>query len=485
MATSLQSKQNAFPPNFLWGAATAAYQIEGSPTADGKGPSIWDMMCRKEGAIPGGVNGDVACDHYRRFKTDVAMMKAMGLKAYRFSISWPRVLPDGTGANNQKGLDFYNALVDELLAAGIEPCATLYHWDLPLELHHRGGWMNRDIKEWFADYAAVMGRTLGDRVKWWVTLNEPSVFVVAGYRDGNHAPGLKLSVSEGLRCVHHALLAHGRGTQALRAACPQLVKIGFAPAGYAKIPDTETPENIGAARKSLFTVSGQTLWDVGLWLDPVYLGKYPVEAPEVFGPKWHDPTTEDLKDIHQPLDFIGFNCYSGIRVRAKSVDSEKLQADKRGLSLAGGAASVGGAPEDLPYPQEHPTGQLGWLMLAPDALYWQARFFNERYGCGKLPLVVTENGFCNNDWVSLDGKIHDGARIDYLHRYLRGLKRAGEEGVPLGGYFQWSLMDNFEWAEGYKPRFGLIHVDYPTQTRTWKDSAFWYRDVIQSNGANL
>lgn len=470
-----------FPPDFLWGAATAAYQIEGAPNADGKGPSIWDMMCRKEGAIAGGATGDVACEHYHRFKADVAMMKDMGLQAYRFSISWARIFPEGTGTVNQKGLDFYSALVDELLAAGIEPFATLYHWDLPLALHHRGGWMNREIKDWFADYAVTVGNALGDRVKWWMTLNEPSVFVVAGYRDGNHAPGLRLSVAEGLRCVHHALLAHGEGTRALRAACPPGVKIGVAPAGYAKIPDTETPENIEAARRSLFTVSGQTLWDVSLWLDPVYLGRYPVEAPAVFGDKWHDPSAEDLAIIHQPLDFIGSNCYSGIRVRAGA--GENTSEGGRGLSLAGGKSSVGAAPEDLPYPPEHPTGQLSWLMLAPDALYWKARFYTERYGL--LPFVVTENGFCSHDWIGVDGRIHDGARIDYLHRYLRGLRRAAAEGIPLGGYFQWSLMDNFEWAEGYKPRFGLVHVDYATQVRTLKDSAYWYREVIATRGANL
>jgi len=471
-----------FPSDFLWGAATAAYQIEGAHDADGKGPSIWDMMSRKEGAIAGGVTGDIACDHYRRMKDDVAMMKAMGLKAYRFSISWARILPEGTGTINPKGIAFYNALIDELLAAGIEPCATLYHWDLPLALHHKGGWMNRDIAEWFADYAAIAGRAFGDRVTWWMTLNEPSVFIVAGYNDGSHAPGLKMSVAECLRCVHHTLLAHGRATLALRAACPQPIKVGMAPAGYAKIPDTETPENIEAARRSLFTVAGQSLWDIPLWLDPVFLGKYPDEAPAVFGSKWHHPSAEDLKIIHQPLDYIGFNCYSGVRVRAGAkVDSDGTRA----TSLGGGDATVTAAPEDLPYPQEHPTGQLSWLMLAPEALYWKCRFYNERYGHGKLPLVVTENGFCSGDWVGLDGCIHDGARIDYLHRYLRGLQRAASEGIPVGGYFQWSLMDNFEWKEGYKPRFGLVHVDYATQKRTLKDSALWYREVIQTHGANL
>lgn len=473
----------AFPENFLWGAATAAYQIEGNPTADGKGPSIWDMMSRKEGAIVGGATGDIACDHYRRMKADVALMKSIGLQAYRFSIAWARIFPDGTGRVNQAGLNFYRSLVDELLAAGIEPFATLYHWDLPLALHHRGGWMNRDVASWFADYATTVGVALGDRVKWWMTLNEPSVFVISGYCDGNHAPGLKLSVTESLRCMHHALLAHGTGTQALRAACPGPINIGMAPAGYAKIPDTETPENIEAARRSLFTVTGESLWDVALWLDPVYLGRYPAEAPAVFGSKWHHPCDADLATIHQPLNFIGFNCYSGVRVRAGA--STVASEGARATSLGGGGAAVGVAPEDLRYPHEHPTGQLSWLMLAPDALYWKCRFYNERYGHGQLPMVVTENGFCSGDWVALDGCVHDGTRIDFLHRYLRGLRRAAAEGIPTGGYFYWSLFDNFEWAEGYKPRFGIVHVDYPTQTRTPKDSALWYREVIQSHGASL
>ncbi|HEX8372271.1 MAG TPA: GH1 family beta-glucosidase [Chthoniobacterales bacterium] len=470
-----------FPSDFLWGAATASYQIEGAHDADGKGLSVWDMMSRKEGAIPNGVTGDIACDHYNRMKEDVAMMKEMGLKAYRFSISWARILPEGTGAVNQKGLDFYSALVDELIAAGIEPCATLYHWDLPLALHHRGGWMNRETADWFANYATIVGQALGDRVKWWMTLNEPSVFIVCGYVDGNHAPGLKISVTEALRCMHHTLLAHGKGTIALRAACAKPIKIGMAPAGYSKIPDTETPEDIEAARRSLFNVSGQSLWDVSLWMDPVFLGKYPEEGAAVFKSKWHNPSEEDLKIIHQPLDFIGFNCYSGIRVRAGGGEKEGVRA----TSLGGGGKAASAASEDLPYRQEHPTGQLSWLMVAPEALYWQARFYNERYGNGKLPVIITENGFCSGDWIGVDGRVHDAARIEYLYSYLRDFKRAAAEGIPLGGYFQWTLMDNFEWAEGYKPRFGLVHVDFATQKRTWKDSAYWYRDVIASNGANL
>jgi len=473
---------NSFPSNFLWGAATAATQIEGATSADGRGPSIWDMFARKRGAIAGGYTFDECCDFYRRWPADVQLMRELGLTALRFSPSWPRILPAGTGAVNQAGLDFYARLVDTLLAAGIEPMLTLYHWDLPLALHHRGGWLNRDVAAWFAEYTSVVGKALGDRVKWWCTLNEPQVFLASGYGDGSHAPGLKLSTAEGLRCVHHALLAHGRATQALRAACARPVQIGVAPAGYGRIPETETPADIDAARRSLFALSGTTLWDLALYTDPLYLGRYPDNAPAVFGAAWHDPSAEDMAVIHQPVDFMGFNAYAALRTRAKATATGTSAA---AFTLGGGAGAMNAAPEDLPYPQEHPTGMLPWLLVVPDTLYWLARFYDERYGHGKLPLIVTENGFCSHDWVALDGGIHDGARIDYLHRYLRGLKRAAAEGLPVAGYFHWSLTDNIEWAEGCKPRFGLIHVDYATQQRTFKDSAYWYRDVIATNGATL
>lgn len=474
---------SSFPSTFVWGAATAAYQIEGAWDADGKGPSVWDMFSRKKNAIAGRVRGDVACDHYHRMKEDVALMKDLGLQAYRFSISWPRVLPDGTGRVNAAGLDFYDRLVDELLAAGIAPWATLYHWDLPLALHHRGGWMNREIAEWFAEYAALVGQALGDRVTHWMTLNEPSVFVVSGYVDGNHAPGFQLSRAESLRCLHHGLLAHGRGSQALRASCTRPPLIGFAPAGYAKIPDSESPADIEAARQSLFDVSAGSIWDVAMWLDPVYLGQYPAGAPAAYGADWHHPPEADLKTICQPIDFIGFNCYSGIRVSANHRE-EALPADAS--TLGGSSSSELLTAKDIPYAHAHPTGQLSWLYFTPEALYWHSRFLHERYNQAEnRPLIVTENGFCSGDWPAVDGKVHDSARIDFLHRYLLKFRRAAEEGIPIGGYFHWTLMDNFEWAEGYKPRFGLVYVDFETLERIPKDSASWYREVIRTNGRSL
>lgn len=462
MSTTLvTASPSPFPPDFVWGAAAAAYQVEGAWNEDGKGPSIWDMMCRKPGATYRGHTGDVACDHYHRYREDVALMKEAGLQAYRLSLAWSRILPDGTGAVNAKGLDFYDRLVDELLANGVQPWVTLYHWDLPLALYQRGGWLNRDIAEWFSEYTAVVVKKLGDRVKHWITLNEPPVFVGLGHLYGVHAPGDKLAMGQVLRAAHHALLAHGRAVQTIRTHSPQPASVGFAPTAGVKIPLTETPADIEAARQVYFRLQKDTVWGLSLWNDPVYLGKYPDNAAEVYGRDWPAVPDGDLKVIAQPLDFIGYNCYTG--------DLVKAGAD--------------GKPEIVPFEAGNAMGSLDWLQLAPNALYWAARFQTERYG--RLPMVITENGLCDTAWVSLDGKIHDPARIDYVHRYLLGLKRAAGEGIPVGGYFYWSVMDNFEWAEGYRARFGLIHVDYATQRRTLKDSAHWYREVIHTRGAAL
>lgn len=450
-----------FPPDFAWGAAAAAYQIEGAWNEDGKGPSVWDMMSHQPGKIHLNQTGDVACDHYHRYPEDVALMKEIGLKAYRLSLSWSRILPEGVGAVNPKGLEFYDRLIDTLLEAGVQPWVTLFHWDMPLALYRRGGWLQRESVEWFGEYTAVVVKALGDRVKHWMTINEPSVFITIGHYDGVHAPGDKLPMSQILSISHHVLMAHGRAVQTIRAHSPQPAQIGFAPTAGAKIPLTNSAADIEAARETYFRIHPGTVWGISLWNDPVFLGKYPDEAPEVYGKDWPEMGPDDLKLISQPLDFIGYNCYTGDWVKA----------------------GPEGRPEVVPFEPGNPVGSLWWLQLMPDALYWAARFQTERYG--KKPFVITENGLSNLDWIALDGKVHDPQRIDYVHRYLRGLKRAGEEGIPLAGYFYWSLMDNFEWAEGYKPRFGLIHVDYTTQKRTLKDSAYWYREVIRSNGATI
>lgn len=451
---------NPFPTDFRWGAAASAYQIEGAWQDDGKGLSLWDVIGNRPGKN-GGETGQIACDHYHRFAEDVGHMRTIGLRSYRFSVSWPRVLPNGTGTINPKGLDFYNRLVDSLLEAGIEPWLTLFHWDYPMELYHRGGWLNRDSADWFADYAGVMAEALGDRVSHWLTLNEPQCFIGLGLVEGTHAPYETLPMSLALRAMHHALLGHGKAVQALRAMSPRPVEVGWAPTYAAVIPDSETPADIEAARREYFSVRPNTLFRMAIWTDAAYLGHFPEEAPEVYGADWPAITDADLKTIAQPLDFHGTNCYSGYRVRAGE-DGEAVS---------------------VPFPTGRPTGSLEWLNLVPETVYWKARFQAERYG--NKPFYVTENGFCNLDWVALDGRVHDPQRVDYVQRYLLGVKRALEEGIDIRGYFYWSIMDNFEWSEGYKSRFGLIHVDFETQKRTMKESAWWYRELIRTNGAIL
>jgi len=339
---------------------------------------------------------------------------------------------------------------------------TLFHWDYPMALYNRGGWLNRDSVEWFGDYSSIVAGALGDRVKHWMTLNEPPCFTFLGNHMGVHAPGDNLPIGLFPRILHHVLMAHGRSVQAIRAHSPQKASIGLAANNSgASIPVTESAADIEAARRHYFKVDSQLDFRLALWTDPIYLGRYPESAYKVYAPDMPEPSAEDMALIHQPVDFLGYNCYSGTYIRA----------------------GENGEPEDVPFEPGNPIGTLTWLQMAPDALYWAARFQTERYGA--LPFVVTENGYASRDWVHLDGKVHDPNRIDYAHRYLLGLKRAAAEGIPLAGYFHWSIMDNFEWAEGHKERCGLIHVDYHTQKRTLKDSAYWYREVIRSNGNSL
>ncbi|HEX2854374.1 MAG TPA: GH1 family beta-glucosidase [Opitutaceae bacterium] len=452
----------SFPNHFVWGAAAASYQIEGAVAEDGRGPSIWDVFSHQPGKVFEGHNGDVACDHYHRWRDDIAVMKDLGLQAYRLSLAWPRIQPTGTGTPNEKGLAFYDRLIDGLLEAGITPWVTLYHWDLPQALQQRGGFLNRDIVDWFGDYTTIVAARLGDRVKHWLTINEPPCVVGLGYQDGMHAPGYKLSFAENLLAGHNLMLAHGRAVQALRAGCRGPVQISLALTSRERIPATETPADTEAARRDYFGCVERRMWNLAWWLDPIVLGRYPEEGLKNFAADLPAIGANDLKAIAQPLDFLGYNCYSGFPVRAG--------ADGQPEAVPGGWG-VGNA-----------RGTLPWLAVAPDALYWAARFQHERY---KLPLVFTENGICNTDFVQLDGKVHDPQRIDFLTRYLRAIRRARNDGVPVNGYFYWSILDNFEWSEGYKDRFGLVHVDYQTQKRTPKDSAYWYRDLIRSGGANL
>ena len=451
-----------FPKDFTWGVAAAAYQIEGAATADGRLPSVWDTFSHDPGKIFENHNGDVACDHYHRWREDIAIMRELGVRAYRLSLAWPRIIPDGTGAVNEKGLAFYDQLIDGLLEAGITPWVTLYHWDLPQAIQQRGGWLNREIVEWFGRYAEVVAARLGDRVKHWMTINEPPCVIGLGYHEGVFAPGLKLTFAECLLGAHHVLLAHGRAVQALRAGCKHKVQISLAHTSRERIPETETPANIEAARRGYFASTDRAMWNLSWWADPMFLGHYPEQGLKAFAADLPTITDADLKLIAQPLDFIGYNCYSGFKVRADAAGNPELTPGGWGIG--------------------NPRGTLSWLSVAPEAPYWAARMLHERY---KLPVVFTENGFCNTDFVQLDGKVHDPQRVDFLARYLASVQRATNEGIPVAGYFYWSILDNFEWKEGYKDRFGLVHVDYQTQQRTPKDSYFWYRDTIRANGANL
>lgn len=451
----------SFPEGFVWGAAAAAYQIEGSTQGvDGCGESVWDLCCKRPGFVKGGDTGFSACDHYRRYRDDVGLMKDIGLQAYRLSVMWPRVMPEGTGAVNRAGLDFYDRLIDELLAADIAPWVTLFHWDYPAALFHRGGWLHEDSPNWFEDYATVVVERLSDRVRHWFTLNEPACFIGLGHQTGVHAPGLTLSGAEVNRAWHHALLAHGRSVRVIRQSSRRDDPVvGAAPVFRTCIPDSESAADIDAARRQMFRGRERSLFEPGWFLGPVFEGAYPDDLFALWGDEAPRVREGDMTLIAQPLDFMGFNLYQSERVRADG----------------------NGQPEAIPYPSHHPRTALGWP-VTPDALRWAARFLHERY---KQPILVTENGLALTDWVALDGQVHDPLRIDFLSRYLKGLALASRDGVELMGYFHWSVMDNFEWAEGYAPRFGLIHVDYATQQRTLKDSAHWYREVIRGNGANL
>lgn len=450
-----------FPKEFVWGAAAASYQIEGSTQGiDGCGESVWDMCCRRPDFVKDGCTGFVACDHYNRYKEDVAIMKDMGLKAYRLSIMWPRVMPQGTGAINLKGLEFYDSLIDELKAAGIEPWVTLFHWDYPHELFRRGGWLNDDSSDWFADYTQVIVDRLSDRVSNWFTLNEPACFIQLGHWDGTHAPGIKLPVRDVNRAWHNSLLAHGKAVLTIRARSKSPCRVGAAPVFASSIPFTDSAADIEAARNFTFQIKHKPCcWSATWWLEPALTGVYPQDGMEVAGEDAPPVKPGDMEIIHQPLDFLGFNCYSSASIKA----------------------GTDGNPEVVPYPADYPRTDMAWA-VTPNSLYYGVKFLYERY---KLPIIITENGLGFTDWVAVDGKVHDGGRIDFLTRYLRAFKKASDSGIPLLGYFQWSVMDNFEWAEGYHKRFGLVHIDYASQKRTPKDSAYWYKDVIASNGQIL
>ena len=442
-----------FPRHFLWGAATSSYQIEGAHDADGKGACIWNAMCRAPGKIRDGSSGDIACDHYHRYAEDVALMADLGIQAYRFSISWPRVIPLGEGKINAAGLDFYDRLTDRLLERGMIPFATLFHWDYPLELYKRGGWLHADSPAWFAAYVDAVVSRLSDRITHWITFNEPQVVVEMGHVTGEHAPGVQLPLADTLLISHRILLAHGRAVQVIRERARKTPRIGMAPVASGAIPfSPDEPQDVAAARNYSFAITGNTFFNNTWMLDPLFFGHYPADGLNLFKEHFPQIGPEDMRTIQQKLDFFGVNIYHA-RVVKGGIDGKVVMMD---------------------LPLGHPRTAIDWP-ITPECLYWLPKFFYERYS---LPVYITENGLSNTDWIALDGAVHDPQRIDFTARHLQALGRAIDEGIDIRGYFHWSLLDNFEWSNGYHERFGLVHVDYATQQRTIKDSGYWYRDMI-------
>ncbi|MBQ6314964.1 MAG: beta-glucosidase [Mogibacterium sp.] len=441
-----------FPKDFLWGAASAAYQIEGAYNEDGKGLSIWDAL--SDGHVMHGDSGKVACDHYHRYKEDVALMKELGLKAYRFSVSWPRVIPE-QGVVNEKGLQFYKDLVKELTEAGIRPLCTLYHWDLPMWAYEKGGWYWEGISDQFAEYTKVVVEALSDKVADWMTFNEPTSFIGAGYIDGVHAPfecitkGSEDEFMKISQLTRNILLSHGKAVTVIRENAALAPHIGVATDSTLFMPDSESDADIQSAREKTFADDVEVHY-LNWWLDPIIRGTCHPSLKAVM-------REGDIEIIHQPLDFIGWNCYL--------------------------SSNFNDGPDGKPY--RPCTGiartAMGWP-VTPDALYWGVRFIYDRY---QLPVMITENGIAIVDFLMDDGCVHDPQRIQFLKWYLRGLRRAADEGYPVLGYMLWSIFDNFEWALGYEKRFGIIYLDYATQKRIPKDSAYWYSEVIRSNGENL
>lgn len=443
-----------FPPGFVWGAATSAYQIEGAAAEDGRGESIWDRMAHTDGRVIDGTSGDVACDHYHRWPDDLRLMGQLGLQAYRFSVAWPRIIPQGRGAINQAGLDFYDRLIDGLLAAGITPYLTLYHWDLPQPLQEEGGgWAARSTAEAFAAYAEVVSRAYGDRVKHWITHNEPWCAAFLGYQVGEHAPGIKGDWYAALRASHHLLLSHGWAVERIRAASPG-AEVGIALNQEPAFPATPSPEDYHAAR---IYDGYYSRW----FLDPVYGRGYPADMVEHYSQQGYLPDgmrfvlPGDLEAIATPLDFLGVNYYTrAVRSAAGSYDNAPSPDGSSALT------------------------EMGWEVF-PEGLYQLLTRIAFTYRPAKL--YVTENGASFSDGPDEAGRIPDGRRIGYLRGHLQACARAIESGVPLAGYFVWSLLDNFEWAKGYTQRFGVVWVDFETQQRLPKDSALWYRQCIEAN----
>jgi beta-glucosidase len=438
-----------FPADFVWGASTSSYQIEGARQEDGKGASIWDVFTRQPGKIAGGDKGDTANDHYHRMQEDVALMADLGLRAYRFSFAWPRIIPSGVGVANQAGLDFYNRLIDALLSKGIEPYPTMYHWDLPQVLQEQGGWVNRDSADWFLEYACLLHKNFGDRISRWVTFNEPWVSAYLGYYTGLHAPGYK-DIKSALAANHHLLLAHGRSVREIRSAAVKPVDLGIVLNLSPVVPLTDQPEDIKAAH----------VYDGYLnrmLLDPLFKGTYPADMKALYGEKMPVIQPGDLEIISQPLDFLGINYYMRNTIRHNPAQ-ELLDFD-------------------LVWPQGQPYSEM-WEIFPPGLYDIINRVWKDYQ---PRSIFITENGTAVTDGLDADGRVRDPRRIQYLQDHLTEVNRAIQAGIPVSGYFVWSLMDNFEWSEGYSRRFGIVYVDYATQARHIKDSGRWYARVMRMN----
>ena len=450
-----------FRDDFVWGVAASAYQIEGKEPGDGAGRMIWDAFI-EEGRIADGKNAEITCDHMHRYPEDFKLMRLLGIKAYRFSVNWSRIMPEGTGKVNEKAITLYRNMILSMKENGVTPYLTMYHWEFPQALQDRGGWLNEESIQWFGEYAKVVAENFSDICEYFITLNEPECFVGLGHLSGVHAPGKKLEYKDTFQIAHNALRAHGQAVINLRKYAKRPIKVGYAPTCSMAYPESNKPEDIEAARKVLFSfynpISNWT-WNVAWFNDPVFLGKYPEVGLEQFKEYLPEITEEDMKLISQPLDFMGQNIYNGYIIRA----------------------GEDGEPEFVPLPEGLPKTAAGWP-VNPECLYWGIKFIYERY---KLPIYITENGMSCHDIVSRDGQVHDPNRITFLDRYLSALQCASDEGVDIRGYFLWTFLDNFEWEKGFSERFGIVHVDFATQKRTAKDSAFWYQKVIETNGKIL
>ncbi|MEP0870560.1 GH1 family beta-glucosidase [Trichocoleus desertorum AS-A10] len=450
----------SFPDDFTWGVATASYQIEGAVAEDGRKPSVWDTFSATPGRVLNRDTGESACEHYHRYKEDIALMAQLGIKHYRFSIAWPRIVPTGIGPVNEAGIDFYKRLVDCLQEHGITPHATLFHWDSPQALEDRfGSWQSREMAHAYADYVSVVVSRLGDRITHWMTINEISCFTHMGYAVNQipvHAPGTTVkTLKEVWQTSHHAILAHGLGCQAIRAASPGPCSVALVDNFTTTVPLIESPEHIAAAQKAF----GSLLSNGGI-IFPVLTGAYNPDLLEKLGADAPDIQDGDLENIHQPLDAIGLNIYFGSYVQASD--------NQQGYEV-------------LEFPAGYPRMHMPWLHIVPESIYWSIRHLSETLGRPDLPVFITENGCAAQDELRPDGTVIDSDRIMYLRQHLKSAQRAISEGYPLEGYFLWTFMDNFEWAWGYDRRFGIVYTDYPTQARIPKASYHWYSECIRQN----